>query len=244
VNLPLLAPRMVALHVVAVVVTVAGVLLGVWQYDVWKQGREQSTSSRVDAAPRSLDDVISADGAFPRDGVGQPVRFTGRWLPSSTLYVDGQISHGRRGVWVVTPVAVCDEQRSCSRASAVLVVRGWAASRSQAPTPPRGKASVTGWLQPGEGSSSPIRIVDQVQRVPRDLYSAYVIANTASGSTTGTHGLTSVTPANLPRPSASTSLRNLLYALEWWAFAGFAVYAWWRWCRDEVSRVTGVRSNK
>jgi cytochrome oxidase assembly protein ShyY1 len=229
--------------VATVVVTVAAVLLGIWQYDVWQQAREQSTSSRVDSAPRPLDDVLSSDAAFPRDGVGQPVRFTGRWLPSSTLYLDGQVSHGHRGVWAVTPVAVCDAQRSCSKASAVFVVRGWAPSRAKAPPPPHGPARITGWLQPGEGSSSPLQIVEQVQRVDRDLYSGYVIADTASRATTGTQGLGSVTPANLPRPSASTSLRNLLYALEWWAFAGFAVYAWWRWCRDEVSRVTGVRSS-
>ncbi len=83
-----------------------------------------------------------------------------------------------------------------------------------------------------------MRIVDQVQRVDRDLYGGYVIS-------TGPRrrGCAAVTPANLPQPGAWTSLRNLLYALEWWVFAGFAVYAWWRWCRDEVSRVTGVRSS-
>ena len=56
-------------------------------------------------------------------------------------------------------------------------------------------------------------------------------------------GLSAVTPASLPKPPSFTSLRNLLYALEWWVFAGFAVFVWWRWCRDEVSRVTGVPSS-
>jgi hypothetical protein len=54
--------------------------------------------------------------------------------------------------------------------------------------------------------------------------------------------LAPVTPAALPKPDAFTSVRNLLYALEWWFFGGFAVYVWWRWCRDEVNRVTGVPS--
>ena len=229
---------MIALHVVAVAVTVAGVLLGLWQYGVWQQAREQRTASRADAPPRPLDDVISSDAAFPRDAVGQPVRFTGRWLPASTLYVDARMSDGRRGVWAVTPAAVCDDQRSCGEAPAVLVVRGWATSRTQAPPPPpHGAAKITGWLQPGEGTSSPLRIVDQLQRVDRDLYGGYVISRAAA------QGLSAVTPANLPRPDAWTSLRNLLYAVEWWVFAGFAVYAWWRWCRDEVSRVTRVRSS-
>jgi surfeit locus 1 family protein len=228
---------MLALHVVALAVTVAGVLLGMWQYGVWQHGREQSTATLSTAAPRPLDKVMTSDAAFPRDAVGQPVRFTGRWLPASTLYVDAHMSPGRDGVWAVTPVAVCDEHRPCREAPAVLVVRGWSPSRAQAPRPPSGTAEVSGWLQPGEGSSSPLRIVDQLQRVDRDLYGGYVISKST------TPGLTRVTPANLPQPSAATSLRNLLYALEWWVFAGFAVYAWWRWCRDEVSRVTGVRSS-
>jgi hypothetical protein len=62
-----------------------------------------------------------------------------------------------------------------------------------------------------------------------------------------------VTPASLPKASTFTGLRNLLYAVEWWVFGGFAVFLWWRWCRDElerqrlrppdeVSQVTGVAS--
>jgi cytochrome oxidase assembly protein ShyY1 len=231
---------MVALHLLAVAVTVAGVLLGLWQYHVWQQGREVGSASRADARPVPLDDVMTSDAAFPRDGVGRPVRFAGRWLPSSTLYVAGQTSHGRTGVWAVTPVAVCGGTRSCADAPAVLVVRGWAPSRSQAPKAPDGPASVTGWLQPGEGSASPLQVVDQVQHIDRDLYGGYVIAKV---STPREPELGAVTPANLPKPPPSTSLRNLLYALEWWVFAGFAVYAWWHWCRDEVTRVTGVRSS-
>jgi cytochrome oxidase assembly protein ShyY1 len=229
---------MIALHVVAVAVIAAGVLLGLWQYGVWQQGREQGSVARADAKPLPLDDVMTSDAAFPRDGVGQPVRFAGRWLPDSTLYVAGQTSRGRTGVWAVTPVAVCGVERACSDAPAVLVVRGWAPSRTQARPAPHGATTVTGWLQPGEGSSSPLSVVAQLQRMNRDLYGGYVIAKTPRQP-----GLAAVTPANLPRPDPSTKLRNLLYALEWWVFAGFAGYAWWRWCRDEVSRVTGVRSS-
>ena len=77
-----------------------------------------------------------------------------------------------------------------------------------------------------------------MQRVDRDLYGGYVIARAdGAGACRGDSRRT------CPQPGAWTSLRNLLYALEWWVFGGFAVYAWWRWCRDEVSRVTGVPSS-
>ena len=257
----LLTPRMLALHVAAVLATLAAVLLGVWQYGAWQHGREDQAASRVDAAPKPLTAVMSSDEAFPGDAVGQPVRLSGRWLPRSTVYVADRELHGRTGVWAVTPVAVCGGSRggsrggsqggsaSCGTAPAILVVRGWARSVRDAPAPPSGPVRVTGWLQPGEGSGvtdtdprddviPELRVADAIQHVDQDLYGGYVIARGVS--TTG--GLEAVTPASLPKAAAFTSLRNLLYALEWWVFGGFALYVWWRWCRDEVSRVTGVPS--
>ena len=56
----------------------------------------------------------------------------------------------------------------------------------------------------------------------------------ARDASSGTDGLAAVSPDNIPTVSAVTSLRNLLYAGQWWIFGGFAVYVWWRWCRDTV----------
>ncbi len=36
------------------------------------------------------------------------------------------------------------------------------------------------------------------------------------------------------RDDAYWKSRNLLYAVQWWIFAGFAIYIWQRWCRDQV----------
>ena len=46
-----------------------------------------------------------------------------------------------------------------------------------------------------------------------------------------------MTPASLPKAETFTALRNLLYAIEWWVFGAFAVFIWWRWCRDELERI-------
>ena len=45
-------------------------------------------------------------------------------------------------------------------------------------------------------------------------------------------GLEAVPPDSVPEISPATSLRNLLYAFQWWIFGVFAVYIWVRWCRD------------
>jgi hypothetical protein len=106
---------------------------------------------------------------------------------------------------------------------------------------------MTGWLQPAEGSGTPdrrphdnllpqLRIADALQHVSQDLYGGYVIADQVTPPPSNRGGtLARVTPASLPRPDSFTSLRNLLYALEWWVFAGFAVFLWWRWCSDELA---------
>jgi surfeit locus 1 family protein len=236
---------MLAVHALAVVAVVAAALLGKWQYGAWQDGREDRASALVNAAPRALGSVMTSDQPFPGASVGRPVRLSGRWLPRSTVYVADRDLRGRDGVWAVTPVAVC--RSSCGSAPAMLVVRGWAPAVADVPPAPSGRVRVTGWLQPGEGSGltdpdpgddviPEMRIADAIQHVDQDLYGAYVIAREVSTRrAAGELGLEAVTPASLPPATAFTSLRNFLYALEWWVFGGFAAYVWWRWCRDELA---------
>ena len=241
---PLLAPRLWGLHVLAVAATTAAVLLGTWQYEAWDARREDQAASRAQTPAKRLSSVLSSDDPFPGNAVGQPVELQGRWLPRSTVYVSDRELRGRRGVWAVTPVEVCSGTASCAGAPAMLVVRGWAPTVDDAPEPPTGTVRITGWLQPGEGSGRTdpdptddvipqMRIADAIQHVDQDLYGGYVIAKSASA---GGDGLEAVTPASLPKAGAFTALRNLLYAVEWWVFGGFAVFLWWRWCRDELER--------
>lgn len=238
----LLAPSMLALHAVGALAVAAAVLLGLWQLNAWQTGRELAARDLADAAPLPLDEVMTADSPFPGDQVGRPVTFGGVWLPASTLLVTDREEDGRDGYWVVTPVAVCAEDR-CADASAMLVVRGWVRTPDAVPEPPTGHTTLTGWLQPGEGAGVPdpdprddvlpeLRIASAIQHVDRDLYGGYVIARAGASA----DGLVPVTPDSLPEPDSTTRLRNLLYAIEWWIFGGFALFLWWRWVRDELGR--------
>ena len=103
---------------------------------------------------------------------------------------------------------------------------------------------MTGWLQPGEGSGvtdpdptddviPEMRIADAIQHVDQDLYGGYVIARQRPPASH--RGLEPRSPRRrCRRRTTFTALRNLLYAIEWWVFGGFAVFLWWRWCRDEL----------
>jgi surfeit locus 1 family protein len=246
----LLSAKLIALHVLGVVATTSAVLLGLWQYDAWQAGRAMAARDLTDVPPAPLDAVLASDATFQGTDVGRPVRFSGQWLPEATLLVDRRQHGSAAGMWVVTPVAVCDSPGDCAGAPAILVVRGRVSAPNGVPAPPTGRVRVTGWLQPSQGSGVPdpdprdkvlpeLRIASALQHLDQDLYGGFVIAEVSTGSATGedgsTTGLEPVTPASMPEPDSSTSLRNLLYALEWWVFGGFAAFLWWRWVKDELA---------
>jgi len=245
----LLTPRMVALHALGALAATAAVLLGIWQYDAWQAGRELEARDLAGTTPAPLDSVLAPDAAFPNDQVGRPVTFSGIWLPAGTLEVAGRLLDGRVGRWAVTPVAVCAGLTPCDDAPAMLVVRGWVAAGTPLPPAPVGDVELTGWLQPGDGTGvadpdpddavlPELRIASAIQHVDQDLYGGYVIGRDLAGA--AADGLEPLTPSSLPEPGSSTALRNLLYALEWWVFAGFGGFLWQRWVRDELAREGAV----
>jgi surfeit locus 1 family protein len=244
----LTSPRMIGLHLLALVATTAAAWLGLWQYDAWATRRDLAARDLANAEPKALAQVMSSDDPFPGDAIGQPVQLRGTWLPDETFFVADREQQGQRGYWVVTPVAVCQPSACEPSAPALLVVRGWAPRPQQTPQPPTGQVEVTGWLQPPEGSGrqdpdpaddvlQEVRIADAIQRMDQDLYGAYVIARDLSPAPpSDASGLVPITPDSLPEPETFTAFRNLLYAAEWWVFGGFAVFIWWRWCSDEIKQ--------
>lgn len=204
---------------------------GIWQWDVWGGHRAQAAQHLSQAAPKPLTKVMGGDSPFPADGAGLPVSLSGRWMPSSTMYVAHSPRHGRPGYLVVTPVRV--------GRSAMPVVRGWSAS-THAPAV-HGSVRVAGWLQSsvdsGEADLNPhddvissLSIASMLQHVPTDLYSAYVVAKHIDPNT----GPVPMVKPLPPGVSGFTGLRNLLYALQWWVFGVLAIYIWVRWCLDEL----------
>jgi surfeit locus 1 family protein len=258
-NLYLLTrPAMFLLHVPAVLAVVVAVLLGNWQLDSWQLHREDRAAELADVEPVPLEDVLGADDPFPGDAVGRPVSMTGRWLPDDAVHVADRPHEGETGFWTVVPLSTCGSAgqgsapQDCAQPAAMPVVVGWSPTVEEAPAPPTGAAHVVGWLQPGEAAAGQdedpsdrvlrsLRIADLLQRVDQDLYGAYVILESPAEAR---DGLAAVTPDSLPEPPTSAGLRNLLYGLEWWLFAGFAVFLWWRWTKDELAaaraRATGV----
>ena len=242
----LLTPRMLAAHVLALVLVATALVLAFWQYEAWSARRSAEAVDLTALTPVPLTEAIGPDDPFPGDMVGQPVELSGTWLPEATVLVSDRELDGVDGYWVVTPLSVD------ATGSAIPVVRGWAPDVADVPAPPRGEASMTAYLQPSEGRTvtdddptddvlPQLRTADVLQRVDQDLYGAYVVEtpDRAAGATNdGTAGLEAASLAQLPPAGRFTALRNLLYAIEWVVFGGFAAFVWWRFVRDARDAAT------
>jgi len=238
-----LAPRYWGVHLLMVAAVVATVLLGRWQYEVWHAHRTDSAEAVTRQDPVPLDDLLGPDAAYPGDALGRPVTVVGTWDPASTVFVSGRERDGSTGYWTVTPVVM-------PSGSELPVVRGWVSDPGRAPAAPHGPAALVGLLQPPEDSGVPdddtsdavlpdLSITDLLQRTDRDLYGGYAIATERAvpGQTATSSGTTGLAPASvdhLPGADASTGLRNLLYAFQWWVFGAFAIFMWWRWLQEDV----------
>jgi len=248
----LLAPRYWGMHLLALVLTAAAVGLGVWQYDAWQARRAAEAQDLTRADPVSLQSLMGPDDPFPGTEVGHPVLLKGTWVPDGTVFVSGREHDGHEGYWVVTPLAI-----SGTGDPAIPVVRGWVSNPDRSPQAPTGRAELVGWLQPPEGTGQmdddprddvlpQLRTADIIQHVDQDLYGAYAVVadRAATGSwpagaratNDGTTGLVHADLQQLPDIGQFTAVRNLLYAIEWWFFAAFALFVWVRWIRDETAR--------
>jgi len=101
----------------------------------------------------------------------------------------------------------------------------------EAPVPP-GPLSIEGLLEPSSSEGSAlddmrvtdgIRTSSLVEAFDVDLYSGYIVLTTS----TPAESLPPVEPPP-PDPSRWAGIRNLLYALQWWLFAAFVGFMWWR----------------
>lgn len=249
-----LAPRFWPAHVLVVLAILATGWLGLWQYHAWETRRADAAVDLTAKTPIALDEAMGPDDPFPGRLVGQPVILDGTWVPDGTVYVEGREDGGKDGYWAVTPLTVD------AGGAAILVVRGWTADVGSAPAPPTGTAELVGWLQPPEGAvltdEDPtddilpqVRIADAIQHVDQDLYGAYAVVADKVGpgtwpvgdraSNDGTAGLAPATLDQTPEVGQFTAVRNLLYALQWWVFGGFAVFVWWRYLADTLAAVPG-----
>ena len=231
--------------------------LGFWQLSI---ARDRGRAEQVRAAPTlpvaDLAAVLTPHAPFPHDGDGRRITATGRYDGSAQVLVAPRLLRGERGYWVVTPLVVG------STGARIAVVRGFVTDPAQAAAPEVATVvTVSGTLAPGESPAHDIAPADTavpdrvmaaldlsslVNRWPGGLYNAFVFATAEQPDLTS---VASPAVQRVPPPAlvdAGLSWRNAAYALQWWVFALFAAYMWWRMVRDDHEsgrRETGKATN-
>lgn len=225
----LLRPRWLAWHAALVVVLVAFGWLGGWQLGSFEH-HPRPTGSRA-AIP--LDTLLPAGDRVQDGDVARRVTAHGRYDAARQLLVPGRERGGRAGYLVVTPL------RTPSGVAAVL--RGWVPSpSSRAVRAPVGDVAVTGRVQASEPRAasgvdpleplpagqiayvSSVALLEVWPYAPGDLVDGFLVLDRETPAPAAAPARVA---AQAP-PGGVSRWRNLAYAVQWWLFAGAAVFFW------------------
>ncbi|MEU6535767.1 SURF1 family protein [Streptomyces sp. NPDC047000] len=236
----LLTPRWWGINVFTLLAIPFCVFMGSWQLSRFEgrvqEHRDQTRqiASASHEAARPLTDLLPVTKATS----GKRAAVTGRY--GKQLLVPDRTLDDRTGFYVLTLLRT-------GSGKAVPVVRGWlpgSPDPAKAPAAPTGEVTVTGTLQasetPGDngvsgasglpaGQTAAISSASLVNLVPYRLYDAWITLDR------GDSGMKAV-PATAPAGSGLDlkAFQNLGYTGEWFVFAGFVVFMWFRLVRREV----------
>jgi cytochrome oxidase assembly protein ShyY1 len=222
-----LHPRWLGLLALVLALATAFAALGNWQLD---RSRAQPATPQRGVAEQ-LEDVAAPQTPFGAEAVGRPVQATGEFT-SDSLRVEGRLLDGETGAWVLTAFAVATD----SGTATLPVVRGWVPEGATAPAPPAGRVTITGRLESSEAptgatdgtSVESVSSADLVNRWGSPIYAGFMVVDEAPPGP-----MQAIPPVT---DDGGLALQNLSYALQWWVFALFALFIWWRVVRDAHAR--------
>ncbi|MGW4503122.1 SURF1 family protein [Streptomyces sp. NPDC004436] len=234
----LLTPRWWGINVFVALGVPFCLFMGSWQLGRFEDRvdthREAKAERPADLAAEPLDALLPVDK-----------RTSGRLASTAGEYAEQMLVPERRldgasGFYVLTLLKT-------DSGKVVPVVRGWLpgpADPAKAPAPPTGRVEVTGALQSSENSGTKgvhsqgglpagqlgmIGAASLVNLVPYDLYDAWLTVQTPAD------GMKPV-PAQAPSNTGLDlkAFQNLGYTGEWFVFAAFVLFMWFRLYRREV----------
>ncbi len=214
-------------------IAVAFAQLGRWQLGVAEDtaSREAIEQAR-ERVPVDVTTVLDPHVAFPGELSTRPVTATGSYATDRQVLVPDRFLDGVEGLWVVTPFVVA------GTGATLPVLRGFVEEPAEAGAPPTGTLTILGGLAPGEspavggavlpeGQIGSVDLSVLVNTWPGDLYNAFVFLESESPATGP-----QLTKVPTPVVPSGVKLRNAAYAVQWWIFAAFAFWMWWRMVRD------------
>jgi cytochrome oxidase assembly protein ShyY1 len=240
----MLSRRWLLFGLAVVVLALACVRLGEWQFHRLHDREQRNGWSRANLAadPVPVEDVLAVDAEVPPDKEWLRVRATGRYDEAATVVVRYQTRDGQSGIDLVTPLVT-------DAGTAVLVDRGWTATGNTGslptdlPAPPTGTVTVLGLVRADatgrgidvEGGSTRAissRTIGPTLDYP--VYAGFVDARTEDPAPS-----TDVIRPELPDLGEGP---HLFYGIQWWFFAALAVFGFGYLAWDE--RRNGARGER
>ena len=228
--------RIAIASVLALIGLVGCSLLGVWQYS--RAHRDDIAKQVLAATPVPVQDLVRVGDYVPENRFARAVWLHGRLDLAQSLLTCGRSEHGVDGCWVIAPVAVTTQTSSTAvlgfvpSAQAENLLRKLRNLGSE-------RSELQGRLQPAEVMDRGHVFLRPATRVPyinvnelalrwkAQLLDGYVIVDGQPSQP----GLGAIT-APLIMPPSGISWRNLFYAWQWWAFAGFVLFLLVRYILD------------
>ncbi|MHA7272205.1 SURF1 family protein [Arthrobacter sp. TMT4-20] len=246
-----LKPRWILSLILAMVIAGVFVLLSQWQFSNSSGEAPPPESATEQVQP--LTDVFSPGVPMTAPVADQMITMDGEFLADTTVLVQDRLQEDRAGFWLISAFAVdqgttvavtgFDEQ------TVIPVVHGWIADATAAIEVPElvGPGSVIGRLLPAEGPVAERPVAGQIptlatadltNRWDRAIYSGFVVSTSttlAGAQQAPEDPLEVVTVGPQPQETPLNWL-NIFYAVEWFVFAGFAFFLWWRLVADDYRR--------
>ncbi|MGW8378554.1 SURF1 family protein [Streptomyces sp. ODS28] len=243
----LLTPRWWGINLFAVLAIPVCLFMGSWQLsrfedraDTHKRQEQEANDARTaKAAP--LHDLLPVS----TESSGRVARATGHYDAKHQLLVPDRDLDDKNGFYVLDLLRT-DKQ---SGGKALPVVRGWLPGKvdpGKVPAPPKGEVTVEGALQASESQGSPgvnagtlpdgqlgmISAASLVNVVPYDVYDAWISVQRVPSSDKPLKPVPPTAPDNSGLDMKA--FQNLGYTGEWFVFAGFVVFMWFRLFRREA----------
>lgn len=234
-----LKPAWLALLALLLAVLFAFYQLGMWQLGV--SSNQASRERAIEQASRPtepLAQVTAPHQPFPADGAGLSVSTQGEYDPQLQFLVPDRLLEGEPGYWVVTPLRT----DAAGEPALLPVLRGFVADPADADLPPATPVTVEGTLAPAEspvgtevaeGQRGAIDTADLANEWDEPIYNAFIFLVEEDPAVTGS------TVQRVPPPvfgETGIVWRNFGYGIQWFVFAGFACYMYYRFLKDATEK--------
>lgn len=220
-------PRWLGLLAVALLIATVFATLGNWQLS-----RSRQQAPQVQAAqPQPLTEVFGPHQALDAPTARTPVIVTGTVDDRPAVLVTDRRYQGRNVSWVVVPVLVDGTD------ARLPVVLGVIPAGRPAPEVHPAEIRTQTFLQASEAPQPPgsdghypsLGVAELLNAWGPPVYGAFVFADQVSADAAAPGAGITALPQDPPEADdVGYAILNLSYALQWWVFAAFAIFIWWR----------------